>query len=332
VLSGAAVLTLIVPAASAAAPRSRTGAAPVAADHYTPMVAAVQAPPHPVAAADGRVHLAYELLLLNPLPVPITLARVEVLDAAHPGRALADLRGDDLNAALSRLGEGGPGAAAPGQSLSLILDVRLPATARPRTLVHRITVADVPVPILANPFLAARLAVPAEPAVVVAPPLRGPGWLDVGGCCAPADHRTALQPLNGQLFLGQRFAVDIPRIGPDHRFFTGPADQVTSYYAYGAPVLAAAAGDRVRVGQQVGQLGNSGNSDFPHLHFQVMDSPSILASEGLPFVLSAYDSPGSIPPVDEIDPAQPVPVRPILAGHFERVLPMNLQVMDFAAR
>lgn len=43
-------------------------------------------------------------------------------------------------------------------------------------------------------------------------------------------------------------------------------------------------GARLRQGQQLGQLGNSGNSSAPHLHFQVMDRPSALDAVGLPFV------------------------------------------------
>jgi murein DD-endopeptidase len=51
---------------------------------------------------------------------------------------------------------------------------------------------------------------------------------------------------------------------------------------------------RVRVGQQVkrgalvGQLGNSGQSTGPHMHLQVMDAPSPLAAEGMPFVLDSF--------------------------------------------
>lgn len=41
-------------------------------------------------------------------------------------------------------------------------------------------------------------------------------------------------------------------------------------------------GDRVQAGQQIGECGNSGNTSEPHLHIQVMDSPSILRGAGLP--------------------------------------------------
>ena len=343
------------------------------------------AEPNPVLGADGRIHLAYELLLLNPLPTPSTVTRIEVLDAGHLAPVLADLSGPALAAVLSPFGGGTGTTAGAGQAQRAVLDVSLPGTARPRALVHRITVAEVPLPQLANPFLAARTGVAANRAIVLGPPLRGPRWVDFGGCCGPVEHRIAIQPLNGGLHVSQRFAVDIVRLGADGRLFDGPADQVASFPYYGAPVVAAAAGvvvaaqddqpdqipfqptppgeprtilgnnvivdighgrftayahlkpgsvavavgARVRAGQQLGLLGNSGNSDFPHLHFQVMDAPSALASNGLPFVLRSFDSPGSVPPPDQIDVTQPIPVRPILAGHFERVIPMNLQVMNF---
>ena len=45
-----------------------------------------------------------------------------------------------------------------------------------------------------------------------------------------------------------------------------------------------AVGTRLKRGQQIGKLGNTGSSTAPHLHFQVMDRPSALNATGLPFV------------------------------------------------
>jgi murein DD-endopeptidase MepM/ murein hydrolase activator NlpD len=47
-------------------------------------------------------------------------------------------------------------------------------------------------------------------------------------------------------------------------------------------------GDRVRRGQVLGLVGNSGNSTEPHLHFQISDGPAILASDGLPYELDTF--------------------------------------------
>jgi hypothetical protein len=41
-------------------------------------------------------------------------------------------------------------------------------------------------------------------------------------------------------------------------------------------------GDRVAAGQVVGALGLSGDSDLPHVHYQLQSGPSFLDSEGLP--------------------------------------------------
>lgn len=47
-------------------------------------------------------------------------------------------------------------------------------------------------------------------------------------------------------------------------------------------------GDGVKRGQVVGEVGNSGNSTEPHLHFQVQDSRHFLLSASLPVRLSKY--------------------------------------------
>ena len=67
-----------------------------------------------------------------------------------------------------------------------------------------------------------------------------------------------------------------------------------AYYAHFQPgSLRVKPGDRVRRGQVLGLLGNSGNSDAPHLHFHISDGNS-LASEGLPYVLNSFEVLGTI--------------------------------------
>ena len=47
-------------------------------------------------------------------------------------------------------------------------------------------------------------------------------------------------------------------------------------------------GERVRRGQVLGAVGNTGNSQAPHLHLHVMDGRSPLAADGLPYVFDDF--------------------------------------------
>jgi hypothetical protein len=62
-----------------------------------------------------------------------------------------------------------------------------------------------------------------------------------------------------------------------------------AYYAHCVPnSFMVKEGDVVKEGQALALLGNSGNSDAPHLHFEITDGTDILFSNGVPFVLKEY--------------------------------------------
>lgn len=66
-----------------------------------------------------------------------------------------------------------------------------------------------------------------------------------------------------------------------------------AYYAHLKPgSVCVKAGDRVKRGELLGQIGSSGDARWPHLHFQVTTGPDILASEGLPFLIDRYRTAG----------------------------------------
>jgi len=52
-------------------------------------------------------------------------------------------------------------------------------------------------------------------------------------------------------------------------------------------------GERVRRGQAIAKLGDSGQTTAPHLHLQVADGSSVLGAEGVPWVLGSYEDLGS---------------------------------------
>lgn len=94
-------------------------------------------------------------------------------------------------------------------------------------------------------------------------------------------------------------------------------------------------GDRVTKGQQIAELGNSGSSDGPHLHFHVMDGISVLRSDGMPYVFDAFDLTGEIPPLDEAmtyyEKQEAIPISTEGVGPRQNELPLGGDVMTFAA-
>jgi murein DD-endopeptidase MepM/ murein hydrolase activator NlpD len=53
-------------------------------------------------------------------------------------------------------------------------------------------------------------------------------------------------------------------------------------------------GDTVGVGDLLGHVGNSGSSTEPHLHMHIVDQPSFLAGNGLPYEFTAFDASGPV--------------------------------------
>jgi hypothetical protein len=64
--------------------------------------------------------------------------------------------------------------------------------------------------------------------------------------------------------------------------------QFTQYFHMQPGSVRVKPGDRVKRGQVIGQVGNSGDSRWPHLHFQLGDKPDMFATEGLPFVINHF--------------------------------------------
>jgi hypothetical protein len=92
--------------------------------------------------------------------------------------------------------------------------------------------------------------------------------------------------------------ITLETVGGNH-VILDLGDGFYAFYAHLKPgSVAVKVGDRVRPGQQVGLLGNSGNSTAPHLHLHigsldVGDAPTPLGMEGLPFVFDGYRRLGS---------------------------------------
>jgi murein DD-endopeptidase MepM/ murein hydrolase activator NlpD len=93
-------------------------------------------------------------------------------------------------------------------------------------------------------------------------------------------------------------------------------------------------GDRLTSGQVIANLGNTGNTDAPHLHFHVMSTPDPLRSNGLPFVFKDFILDGRLASMDALGPllaGQPAQLAPGSTARDEKELsPLVLDVMTYA--
>ena len=83
-------------------------------------------------------------------------------------------------------------------------------------------------------------------------------------------------------------------------------------------------GDRVKVGQRLGLLGNSGNSTGTHLHFQVSNGPDVMNADSIPFVFDAFTRTATI----TVDAAGG-PVLTQQTKRFTDVYPTTLSILSF---
>lgn len=92
-------------------------------------------------------------------------------------------------------------------------------------------------------------------------------------------------------------------------------------------------GDRVRAGQELARIGNSGNAHGPHLHFHVSDAIEPLGGEGQPFVIDRFELMGRVPGFGPMIAGSPwsaqasQPTRPV-SGE----MPMENMVVRFGAQ
>lgn len=91
-------------------------------------------------------------------------------------------------------------------------------------------------------------------------------------------------------------------------------------------------GQRVKAGDVVGQLGNSGNSDAPHLHFHLTDGPSPLASEGIPYVLPDFTRRGVTEDPAVLEGWQWVPKAGDAPSARKAEFPTNRALVDFPGK
>jgi murein DD-endopeptidase MepM/ murein hydrolase activator NlpD len=93
-------------------------------------------------------------------------------------------------------------------------------------------------------------------------------------------------------------------------------------------------GDEVKKGDVLAKLGNTGNANASHLHFQLMDGPSLLGADGLPYVFDSFVYDGQVAPQQILD-ADDYLTGEFLQGELAEgeartdELPLLLAIVDF---
>jgi len=315
----------------------------------TPLLLSIDDAPIPFTGTDGRVHLVYELWITNFSSGDAAIRKIEVMG---DGETLQTLDTAEILRDLQPAGSREPvasagGSMAKGSQALLFLDVLLAQGALvPKQLSHKVFARFSAAPPGRQELseIGGIVEVDRRKTVVIGPPLQGERYVSADSCCESSRHRRAALPVNGRVWLAQRFAVDWEQLNPQSTIYSGPKEDPKSYAIYGKPVLAVAdamvssvtdgqpeqtpgkypndialddadgnsvildlgggsyalyahmqpgsirvhRGDRVSRGQVLGLVGNTGNSLAPHLHFQVMDGPTSLASNGLPYEIDEF--------------------------------------------
>ena len=82
--------------------------------------------------------------------------------------------------------------------------------------------------------------------------------------------------------------ITLDTIGGNHIILNIGDGRFATYLHLQPGSLRVKPGQRVRRGETLALLGNSGNSSQPHLHFQITDAGSVLGAEGLPYLIDSF--------------------------------------------
>jgi len=83
--------------------------------------------------------------------------------------------------------------------------------------------------------------------------------------------------------------ITLETVGGNH-VIVDIGDGLYAFYAHMQPgSLRVKVGDKVRRGQVLGLLGNTGNSSEPHLHFDICNASSMLGCEGIPYAFASFE-------------------------------------------
>ena len=161
--------------------------------------------------------------------------------------------------------------------------------------VHRSTVLPVDAKLYdSQRFAIDWMRIDADGQIVVGDPSKNENWVDYGAkvmAAADGEVIATLDDLKNNVpgKLPDPTTITIKTVDGNH-VIIDHGDGFYSFYAHLQPgSVKVEVGDQVQAGDQLGLLGNTGNTSAPHLHFHVMSGPSALGSDGVPYVLDSFE-------------------------------------------
>jgi len=274
---------------------------------FTQLTAMFLTTPAPVEMTDGKVHLTYELVLTNAAPIPFQVDKIELHDAATSALVPNTTgRVDITPLAVGTEAEGttDPGAGntsatiPPGTTYVAWVDVVFPQrSAVPTTIEHVVTGAVLPPngPPVPAELRIGRTDTATDGPVVLGAPVPPGIWYMSEGCCADdTHHRRGLGPINGELSVPQRFAIDFYKLDEQHRTWVGDPSKLESFLTYRVPILSAAAGTVVAALDGFANTTALPNPPKPPpINETVGNHVIVKVAEGV-YVLYAHMDPGSV--------------------------------------
>lgn len=274
---------------------------------FTQLTAMFLTTPSPVEMTDGKVHLTYELVLTNAAPIPFRVDKIEMHDAATSalvpnttGRVdITPLAGGTEAEGTTDPGAGNTSATIPpGTTYVAWVDVVFPQrSAVPTTIEHVVTGAVLPPngPPVPAELRIGRTDTATDGPVVLGAPVPPGIWYMSEGCCADdTHHRRGLGPINGELSVPQRFAIDFYKLDEQHRTWVGDPSKLESFLTYRVPILSAAAGTVVAALDGFANTTALPNPPKPPpINETVGNHVIVKVAEGV-YVLYAHMDPGSV--------------------------------------
>jgi len=108
---------------------------------------------------------------------------------------------------------------------------------------------------------------------------------------------------------------------------------ISAYFHLKPGSLVINVGDRVTAGDQLASVGNSGGSQVPHLHFEIIDVLPPASTNGLPYAFDSFEEAGQADPaqlLDAIEGRAGYPIDPTGPVAHENELPMTYTILNFA--